>query len=50
MYLVVFYNKGKKICSCWKDGKNKEDAMLKAEFSLMCKYSNVEYDEVKTEN
>lgn len=49
MFLITFYNKGKKICSCIKEGTTLEDAMLKAEFNLICKYSNIEYDNLIAE-
>ena len=49
-FFVVFYYKGKKICSCWKEGKDKEDAVMNAEWALACKYPDVLFDEVRAES
>ena len=43
-YYIIFEKSGKKICGCWKREKDAESALLAAEFSLICHYSNVEYD------
>ena len=43
-YYVLFKNNNKPICGCWKRATSKENAIIQAEFSLMCKYSNVTYD------
>lgn len=48
-YLVTFYNKGHKICSCVKTAESAENAEMNASFALMCKYSNIKFDNVKTE-
>lgn len=45
-FLIMFYYKGKKVCSCWKEGKDKEDAVMNAEWALVCKYPDVLFDEV----
>lgn len=45
-YLVLFCNKGKKICTCWKRAHNKEEAREAAEWALMCHYPNVIYSDV----
>ena len=50
MYLVSFYNNGVKICTCWENGKDADEAMEKASFALMCKYSNVDFNEVRVLN
>ena len=44
-YYVIFTLNKKDICGCWKRANSEEDAMMMAEFSLMCHYSNVEYDD-----
>lgn len=46
-YLIAFYNKGVKICTYWKDGKNKEEAVCKAEFIMTTKYPNISYDDIR---
>ena len=43
-YYIIFEKSGKKICGCWRREKDAESALLAAEFSLICHYSNVEYD------
>lgn len=48
-FLITFYNKGFKVCTCIKNGKDELDAMSKAGFALACKYPNVEYDNIKSE-
>ena len=48
-YLVTFYNNGYKICSCVKTAENAENAEINASFALICKYSNVKFDNVKIE-
>lgn len=48
-YKIIFLYKGKKICACYMDGENTDEAMMRAEFSLICKYSNVAYDDVIVE-
>lgn len=45
-YYVLFKKDGIPVCSCWTEGTDEEDAKMKAEFALICRYSNVEYDEV----
>lgn len=48
-YLVTFFNNGHKICSCVKTAESAENAEMDASFALMCKYRNVEFNNVKTE-
>ena len=43
-YYIIFEKSGKKICGCWKREKSEESALLAAEFALICRYSNIEYD------
>ena len=47
-YYIIFEKSGKKICGCWKREKDKESALLAAEFALICHYSNVEYVDTPT--
>ena len=49
LYLVTFYNEGKKVCNTLQRAKDEIEAMEKSGFRLMCKYSNVAFDEQKTE-
>lgn len=44
-YYVVFAYQGKPICGCWKEGKDKEEAIEKAEFAIMVNYPETKYDE-----
>lgn len=51
-YYVLFTIKNKAICGVWKRANSKEDACMFAEFALMAKYPNVEFDKtevIKTE-
>lgn len=43
-YYVVFSYKGKPICGTWVRAESKEQAMINAEYKLMCRYSNVPYN------
>jgi len=43
-YIILFTLKGKKICTCHKKAEDEDQALLDAEFSLICKYPNVKYD------
>ena len=43
-YYVVFSYKGKPICGTWVRAQSKEQAMVVAEYKLMCRYANVLYD------
>ena len=42
-YYVMFYNNNKKVCGTWKRAKDKDEACMLADFSIMCHYPNVEY-------
>lgn len=44
MYLITFYNDYKKICTCIKEALNEDEAMLKGEFALICKYPNIKFN------
>ena len=46
-YYIGFYKNNKMICGKYQKADNRENAMLLAEFSLLCNYQNVEYDDVK---
>lgn len=46
-YYIGFYKNNKMICGKYQKADNKENAMLLAEFSLLCNYKNVEYNNVK---
>lgn len=43
-YYVMFILDGKDICGVWKRAKNEDQAILDAEFSLICNYPNVRYN------
>ena len=49
-YYVMFYHKNKKICGCWKRANSGEEATMMAEFALMGRYPNVEYDRTEIIN
>ena len=42
-YYITFYNGKKPICGTWKRAVTKEEALLYAEFSIICHYPNVKY-------
>lgn len=46
-YTVKFYKDGILICTCMKLAVSAEEAMIDAEFALICKYPNVEYDSLE---
>lgn len=46
-YYIGFYKHNKIVCGKYQTADNRENAMLLAEFSLLCNYQNVEYDSVK---
>lgn len=46
-YYIGFYKNNKMVCGKYQKAYNRENAMLLAEFSLLCNYQNVEYDGVK---
>ena len=48
-YLVTFYYKGHRVCNCIKTAENAENAELDASFALICRYSNIKFDNVITE-
>ena len=43
-FYVVFYKNNKAICGTWRQGKDKDEATCNAEFAIMCRFPNVEYD------
>lgn len=47
IYLITFYFKRKKLCTRLEKGENEEEALMNAEFNLICK--GVEYDDFKVE-
>lgn len=46
-YYIGFYKNNKMVCGKYQKADNRESAITLAEFSLLCHYSNVEYDSVK---
>lgn len=46
-YYIVFYKNNKIVCGKYQKADNRENGMLLSEFSLLCNYPNVEYDDVK---
>ena len=42
---ILFYYKGKPVCGCWREGKDREECAEKAEWALICNYPNVDYDD-----
>ena len=46
-YTVKFYKGGILVCICTKLAVSAEEAMINAEYALLCKYPNVEYDHVE---
>jgi len=48
-YFLVFSKDGKDVCCKWQRAASKDEAMLDAEFGLICRFPNVEYDDVRVE-
>ena len=48
-YYIIFYNGENKICGTYVRANDKEEALMSAEFSLMCRYPNVAYTDCKAE-
>lgn len=46
-YYIIFYNGYDKVCGTEKRAKDKEEAIMMAEFSIMAHYPNVEYTHCK---
>ena len=46
LYTVTFWKQGRRVCSCVKEGKDADDAMLNAGFALLFQHPDVEYDDV----
>lgn len=43
---ILFEKNDNPICGCWKSGASKYECVINAEFALMCRYPNIEYDNV----
>ena len=43
-YYVLFELQSKIICGTYRRANSKEEAIMNAEFALMCYYPNVKYD------
>lgn len=46
-YYILFSNDNKPVCGTWQRAENKENAMMDAEFKLMCHFPGVQYDSVQ---
>ena len=42
-YYIIFYNGQKKVCGTSQRAKDKEEALMMAEFSIAAHYPNVQY-------
>lgn len=45
-FTVKFYKENTLICTCTKKADSLDEAMINAEWALICKYPNVEYDTI----
>lgn len=43
---VLFEKNDIPICARWESGTSEDECAVNAEFALMCRYPNVEYDNV----
>lgn len=46
-YYITFKKDCKPVCGCFKKAKNPDEAMLAAEFALICKHPAVVYDDLE---
>lgn len=43
---ILFEKNDIPVCGLWKSGDSEDECMTNAEFSLICRYPNVKYDNV----